>query len=153
MKQRITIAQLRELSPAAMERLRAWWKPQESDLFYDPRNTGTYGEREGTCGVIFSYDTPPFEEFEGQFEERGEDWHPSTSKRENCLPLLSIGHMIELLDEHDYLLEISRGQISDLYYVRDRRNNISKPRELCDALWDAAKAVFENERTNGGANG
>lgn len=53
---------------------------------------------------------------------------------------LSIGELIEFLDEHvDSWIGITKGRLDDYWVV----NNRNKKKELCDALWDAVKEILE----------
>jgi hypothetical protein len=60
---------------------------------------------------------------------------------EEDIPLLSIGQMIEFLDEQFVELH----QTSSFWGVRLKKNKyvVEKPKELCDALWQAVKEVLE----------
>jgi len=71
MKQRISPDQLNELTPSQQEKLREWWKPEESDTYVSPNNVEY---------VVADY---PFLD------------------KKDYLPLLNIGQCIELLREKD----------------------------------------------------
>lgn len=67
-------------------------------------------------------------------------------------PLLSIGQMIEFLDEQDSCNEINiandGGRYSNEHYqwtVYSCDSDTNKP-ELCDALWEACKQLLEEEK-------
>ena len=110
MKQYITVEQLDELSEEGKEQLRKWWKPKQ-------------------------WDRKVSNDFDGPFlvrrdmETRAEVGYET----KHWLPLLSIGQMIEFLDDHEALITIvtnpSRGN-------KDR---------LCDNLWENVKEVLEGE--------
>ena len=94
MRQGITVENLKELSPEQQEKLRAWWKEhkEEGDHFVnideETGNIPTFGSGvNGSCGGYWNC--------ECQIDD-GED--PSCRPEENSLPILSIGQMIELLD-------------------------------------------------------
>lgn len=111
MKQHITPKQLQELSEPAKARLRDWWKPEQGDYYTD-----------GFFKAFMNY----------------EIYHiftaGSTPAPAPFLPLLSIGQMIEFLDEHDELL-----------YCEEISHHITweEDEELCDTLWEAVKTVLE----------
>lgn len=130
MKQRITPEQLRELTPEQQEMLREWWKPRELDVCV------------GSDDFIFSV---------GMVREK----HTIKGKRDlwfwpaeegsapltkaDCLPLLSIGQMIELIYVKSDMNWRSIGNIisEGWGYALD---NANKERELADTLWQMVKA-------------
>jgi hypothetical protein len=59
--------------------------------------------------------------------------------KESCLPLLSIGQMIEILEKHKSELNISFTPEEALCYI-DGREYVGD--ELCDALWEAVKDLL-----------
>ena len=122
MKQHITENQLNELSEKGKKRLRKWWKPAFADWCSD----GLYRGIVDRAGYRFVGKIPPAMNY--QFMP---------------LPLLSIGQMIELLDEHN------RG--SESANILPTTNDINKDYidvkpvdEWCDAFWEAVKVVLEN---------
>ena len=162
MKKNITVNQLNELSEKGKERLREWWKPKEGDWVYTTwREFGSKGEF-----VIFEDKTDD----DGLFiDYSNEDFYPNAdSISENkLLPLLSIGQMIEFLDEHNNLYAINspqKGELNkgDLQHKNDdkfwndrdmanpydwqvEKNSVGSfnSKELCDALWEAVKEILE----------
>ena len=58
--------------------------------------------------------------------------------------LLSIGQMIEFLDNVDIDVRLNKGRQRSLGYINGNR----KEKELCDALWEAVKEVLEVDLTN-----
>lgn len=146
MKQHITIDQLNELSDKGKEKLREWWRPRELPFVIVPPDDDSIGSG------VNCYD-PNWECYWGV----GHDWTVDKQEVENKLPLLSIGQMIEFLNEHIdssiSSLAIDRGEFHWHVYVVDSirgafpLNNdqpITAP-ELCDALWKAVKEVLERE--------
>ncbi len=133
MKQNITIEQLNELSDKGKERLRDWWKPTGLELIIYQFSKGweeTENYPDGEYGCLVEPDHP---------ENKG-----------NALPRLSIGQMIEFLDEYDpssigaeggywwdYVLTISDNQIVPSGGYNENF--------LCDALWQAVKEILEKE--------
>lgn len=147
MKQHITIDDLNQLSEKGKERLRKWWKPilggptaihiLENYNFDGYKNKNYWEER-------IVYDDQEYAYF--NFEEKMDG---GTNVIET-FPLLSIGQMIEFLDEHDAFPEIgydTRTGFPDISLKKwgvelsgqqgDFNNN-----ELCDALWEAVKEVL-----------
>lgn len=139
MKQHITPDQLNELSDKGKEKLREWWKPVEGDQCIDP-----YEQIQTTV------------------------WCCEDDVEEGSLPLLSIGQMIEFLDESEWIEsihapqhgELNKGDLKhkddDTYWEeRDMSNPYNwqvytttvgswNTKELCDALWEAVKEVIED---------
>jgi hypothetical protein len=139
MKQRITVEQLRELTPEQQERLRVWWKPENGDYF-----TTQYGENRWSynnmVGACVGYHNCELTIDDGD--------NPSEQPEVDSLPLLSIGQMIELLQD-----KVTYFSMHNMfaYLTTDRRIGwgVMKPQyfdiradELCDALWEAVKAAL-----------
>lgn len=129
MKQRITVDQLKELSPEQQERLRERWKewrkPEEGDRFATPEHEHFIGETDGMGGTFQLYDY------------------------KYALPLLSIGQLIQLLKEHDKCLSITHlmnytdGKNYWCWQVELRHLNAwEKSYELVDALWEVLKEIL-----------
>lgn len=120
MKQNITIEQLNELSDKGKEKLREWWKPKEGDLT--------------DCGTYY-YDG------EYVFFENKMDGN------QKCYPLLSIGQMIEFLDDNKMIMDIDpHYQIGYLHgekFIVGGKTICWWDKELCDVLWLAIKKVLE----------
>lgn len=130
MKQHISSEDLEQLSEKGRERLREWWKPLAWHVIYAP---DLYD------GVLSSVADIPYGTLKDYY------------------PLLSIGQMIEFLDEHIdssiSSLAIDRGEHQWHVYALDsipikpgigNGRAVSTP-ELCDALWEATKQVLERE--------
>ena len=131
MRQRITVENLKELSPEQQEKLRTWWNVQESDLF------AYIGLINTSNKIVIDVDR------EGYMYD-GRDWFPKM----DCLPLLSIGQMIELLQDN----------IRDTRWDPDEENSIQIYRdgdwgrkshrvsllddEICNSLWQAVKEIL-----------
>lgn len=150
MKQHITIEQLDSLSKEGKKKLRKWWKPKDGDwvslnskkyLLADccSLSVKTWGEikdkwDKGMSGFIL---TRMNDEYGDYF-----DIH----KRNTILPLLSIGQMIEFLNEHSGQFIMSEmGQWGSDYFDFDWTG------ELCDKLWEAVKEVL-NEKNRKPSN-
>ena len=134
MKQHITEEQLNELSDKAKERLGEWWKLQYQNHKLSEGDPILYLKTWGRTPDYFYVDRV---------------------RPKHTLPLLSIGEMIEFLDEnykdirinHDKNIEGFAWQFCHYYQdIRERgyRYHNRKP-ELCDALWEAVKEVLEKE--------
>ena len=127
MKRRIEPDQVKELTPGQQERLRDWWKPEKGDVIL----------KENGEWVIDNIGDGLFDDaIVSQDYTFGEVRHDKS----DCLPLLNIGQMIELLEpyfESEYGTEPARyfkGIILDW-------DDFEIP-ELCDALWEAVKATL-----------
>jgi hypothetical protein len=136
MKQHITPEQLQELSEEQKERLRSWWRPEKGDRYvtYTFKHTKIIKELGGENGGIYDI-----------YGKRTPDGVP-------CLPLLSVGQCIELLEEKDpgsWRICCSK---SGGWYITS--SNLYAPKyhiitdggkdfvELVDALWQAVKEVL-----------
>lgn len=140
MKQHITPEQLQELSEEQKERLRRWWVVREGDRFFAK---GKWEDIAGESapGCVESYD----------FD--GESWD-----KKDCLPLLSVGQCIELLEEkypNGISFHSDWGDCSEVWIVLVQdtqgddppdsfidRITITRDHELIDALWQAVKEVL-----------
>lgn len=121
MKQRITVEQLNELTDEQKERLREWWKPQTGDWCYPVNDEGysDYCDHGIVIGDVV-HDFP-----HGDF---------SPISYYSCLPLLSIGQMIELTESTN-IIKYNGGWALE-------EDAISFHDELCDALWEAVKNIL-----------
>lgn len=118
MKQHITPEQLEELTPEGKEKLRAWWKPQEGDLYVH------IDQIETVCRQCSYENNSITEEY---------------IKRH--VLLLSIGQMIEYLDEHNEFFALEKLTVFS-FVLNDGENGGIVNKEPCDALWEAVKAVL-----------
>jgi hypothetical protein len=122
MKQRIDESQLAELSDDQKQRLRDWWKPQIGDMFA----WITYGSLVGPLGPIVTHEFSDNTFFYGKGTDEPEEFH-----KNGCIPLLSIGQMMELLsDLGESYREVLDG---DYDYIT----------EACDRLFEAVKRVLK----------
>jgi len=151
MKQHISVKQLDELSKKGKDKLRRWWKPSVGEWFITkyPSLYVDYGETEvsaedespqlltgqpvdsGYYGWKLGENFPPLEYKDDEVvlkraEEVGKD----------ALPLLSIGQMIEFLEEKHELEEDDFGQTCI-------PNGEGKINDICDSLWQAVKEILE----------
>lgn len=124
MKQRITAEQLSELTTEQKEKLRELWVRDEGDYgVTEGIEFIVTGEREDEdTGFIFLIGKKPF--------YQGEIWFNC----EKCLPLLSIGQMVELLG--DRIIHINNMFIDGGWEANVLHGNKSyRAKELCDAFW------------------
>lgn len=129
MKQNITIEQLNELTDKGKERLRKWWRPEEGDLYINENSTPPYNEKIQVCA-----------------EWDGDDcYHELFPKnKENTFPLLSIGQLIEFLEEFrskGYYFEIINKDIWEI----SLNNKTYVSSELVDALWQSVREILNKE--------
>lgn len=119
MKQNISIKQLNELTLEQKEILRKWWKPKKNDLVCD----GQYNLN----------------------KDNNDYWED----KDDVLPLLSIGQMIEFLDDNKIDWSIIDGWFGIGYWVdwdgADFWEKKYDNKELCDALWDSCKEVLNKD--------
>lgn len=125
MKQHITIEQLNELSEKGKENLRAWWKPQQGDKCVKWLGSGSIEEE-----VIIGGSDQNYEE---------------VSELNNGLtPLLSIGQMIEFLEETTDKTYGERWWYKIFFGGYGGEVGLKEEDvELCDALWEVVKEVLE----------
>ncbi len=138
MKQRISVDDLWKLAPEQREKLWEWWVPKEEGIIYVMGN--------GDIRTIDEID------IKGRLVARGWDYDPPQAhKKDECLPLLNIGQLIELLKTLTYIRSIeptcrvarhnwkvivcdnSAETIEIIEYYGG---------ELCDALWEAVKETL-----------
>lgn len=133
MKRRIEPDQVKELTPGQQERLRELWKPEKGDVIL----------KENSEWVIDNIGDGFFDDaIVSQDYTFGEVRHDKS----DCLPLLDIGQMMELLESKDECLNITKLVLIDKwgYEIRLRQLHYYgfSTGELCDALWGAVKAVL-----------
>lgn len=120
MKQRITVEQLNELTVEQKEKLREWWK--ENLKTYD---VACYKFGRDNVVLVIQY---------------SDSMHKAMDDSFNCLPLLSIGQMIELLrDKERYNLKEIEDFVDDYntFYL-----TWFEFKEFCDAIWDEVKRAL-----------
>lgn len=124
MKQRITIDQLNELSEGQKNKLQGLWEPRRGDMFFNTqRNLVLLAEAVSNEGI----------------ESVGD----LLSKKE-CLPLLSIGQMIELLDPYGSTIFTSKMWIAadpPIYEISVNGRQFYEA-NMCDCLWEAVKKIL-----------
>ena len=157
MKQHITTEQLNELSEKGRESLRKWWKPKRGDWFAE-KDFVNYPEEEWESDLLEEYDRFWYLTNLSSLQEFTE--YVKTNGVQTLLPLLSIGQLIEFLD-NEKRMDIERDVNTSTLY-RDKMTNenssgtfllrfnypfidIETHRniEMCDALFHAVKEVLE----------
>jgi hypothetical protein len=144
MKRRITVEQLQELTPKQLQILSKQWKPTDLDIAIDDI---------GGENIIFPikiedgkiYEWPHLEE-----EINNQKYKLCEIRKECILPLLDIGQMIELLDQHNEInpicIERNEKSVIGGFEWMVRLNNTLNMKQinasLCDALWQAVKQVL-----------
>lgn len=118
MKQRITVEQLKELTPEQQDKLREFWQPRSLDVFASKCTDGTY---------------QPYAISHWQLND-------SLENKELRLPLFSIGQMIELL--HSKYCDIQFETAGKSWFMQITGIVEAQETELADALWFAVKAVL-----------
>ena len=68
-----------------------------------------------------------------------DDYAERVGKEPSTLSELSIGRMIEFLDNVDIDVRLKHGKQKDLGYINGNR----REKEFADALWEAVKEVLE----------
>lgn len=163
MKQHITVEQLNELSEKGKERLREYWVPKKGDLFFIDgeilavaftgieKNYKEYFDyirngakridlliRPETPLTVFTDEGMPTSEFATLQKMTLVSYFAY-----ELLPLLSIGQMIQILDESYKTNWIE--MVSKRYSVSNSKADYEDYDELVDALWDAIKDVLEKD--------
>jgi len=140
MKQHISKENLSELSPDQQEKLRSLWQPQQGDDFL------ILLEYEGIVkeyrnGKVSDYIDPLPDDYI-EYDE----WDKS-----QCLPLLNIGQMIDLINEEwkreynadsdSVFIEISYRVCG--HWINGKQCDVGNGKDsLCNALWDAVKSIL-----------
>lgn len=138
MKQHLSINDLNQLSEKGKIKLREWWKPEYGDFvaikYYFQRKY-----REKIYIDELGYDL--VDEVMG-----------ITDLNESALPLLSIGQLIQFLDEHNpsgkgfSKIDATKGTDGlNYFWVVVQYDKYYKELELCDSLWMAVKDILEKE--------
>jgi hypothetical protein len=141
MKQHITIEQLKELSEKGKERLRKWWEPKKYDLIV------THSDYLGKDGFQIGFFVSDYGYLNSGYRIDGE-YTNGYREKNDCLPLLSIGQMIEFLEEHEFynFLSIEKTGTNWTVWIEEAdltRDKVGRYQsELCDALWEAVKLVI-----------
>jgi hypothetical protein len=127
-KRRITAEQLQELTPEQQAKLRNMWKLQPGDITLDTKMGLIYTLVEGSNGKAIIE-------------------HIESESKDRHLPLLNIGQMIELLELSKPTLHIDKHlpegiEKRTMYEVFQQGAGTHWGETLCDALWEATKAIL-----------
>ena len=126
MKQHINQEDLNQLNQKGKDRLREWWEPKKEvgNIFVDKVWNKPYLEKESKVEC--------------------DQWHCSYCEGDSgestkyALPLLSIGQMIEFLDEKKGYIQGSRHLV-----IPTIASDEIDPNTFCDFLWEEIKEVLE----------
>lgn len=123
MKQRITVEQVRELAPYQLEKIRTWWQPKLCDVVL-------YRERELCCVTNAR---------ENDLVLVGHGFYNAFSQKEHAIPLLSVGQMMEFLQQTGIYITT----FEDIFGWHVKIGDVKKysASNLCDALWGAVKEI------------
>lgn len=115
--------------------LRKWWIPQKWDM-------AVWGESEFPVSKLENNRiVDAVEENSYVVIEYG---HDDSYPLNQCLPLLSIGQMIQFIQEKKPLLKgIAKARFNK-WTVNIETVTIGYKDELCDALWDATVQILKN---------
>lgn len=129
MKQNLTIEQLNELSEKGREKLRKWWKPDNGDVW----------KTDGGDFIFFDEKAP-----ECELQVMGIELSFTEGCLNASLPLLSIGQMVEFLEENsEHEFSIFRRIVDWKIIYEGQHYGKILGGELCDALWEGVKEVLE----------
>ena len=121
MKQHIDEKQFKSLSTEQQKKLFDWW--------YDIAHIGDLYTEDSILQVI--------------------ECCNDEIDKEDCVPILSLGQLIEFLNEkQDYQFHIFRRTIDWKLIVGDMQYGKVIPGELCDFLWEAVKENLEANESN-----
>jgi len=119
MKQHINKDQLGELGNKQRQALRDWWKPSEGDWVY----TTAWADSETKNDLVICMSSPA-----------GMIW---SALLKEGMPLLSIGQMIEFLEDSGHWTH-NKSMVS----LNLREASITN---ICDTLWEAVKKELEKK--------
>jgi len=134
MKLHITAENLKELSFEQQNRLRELWNPIAGEHFlYSDRFEGIV--KEFRDGRVYDYVDPIYQEGYVEYDD---------SDKMDCLPLLSIGKMIALIDPKEETIftmmkyiasepQIYKVSVDGAEYFGDT---------MCGCLWEAVKSIY-----------
>lgn len=116
MKKRITVDQLNELSEKQKQKLRSQWVPSKGDIFISDNEElvinyiGDWLLSDVIVSVDYTYGERLFD-------------------LEDCLPLIDIGQMIEILED-------------EFINIHDVINNQERTETICDTFWNEIKKIL-----------
>jgi hypothetical protein len=141
-KQRITIDDLNQLTKEQREKLRKWWKPRVGDW------AAVCGNKYGVLVALVQKFT--VSKRAGLLLRQSKDVILDVMgykyDKKDCLPLLSIGQMIEILDSYyqnkGFNFEIGYTIVNKRWGIWNDCILEHEQTELCDALWEAVKSIL-----------
>lgn len=116
---------------------------------------GTDSEPEASFPPAQQTDDTETENTDEEFDEDSSDFsysRPSSFNKEDCLPLLTVGHMIDILNRKgfgygDFYLAVGINEvgceIGKSYFNIDNYGNAYEKAELCDVLFEYLKTMLE----------
>ena len=135
MKQHITVDQLNELSEKGKDKLRKWYRPQVGDMYFI---------------TWFDNKIGSWTQEEFDLISRGANLDHNGDINYFRWPFLSIGQMIEFLDEqvNGLVLDFTliNGCVDGNAYINGETLSTLNPKQFCDALWEAVKEVLEVDK-------
>lgn len=175
MKQHITVQDLQALSDAQKQNLRYLWVPEKNDvaaasicvnvetddfqdiefvigeIIVDEHHRGMTLRRLRLLDDTFFEENQELFENEGSFELEYAEPEQYFNK-EDCLPLMSVGQMIQFLRNHKYAAagfkltipgsgsKVFADEMS--FTLEDNMGEADSDSELCDLLWRTVKTVL-----------
>lgn len=149
MKRRIDVMQLNELTGEQKIKLRGWWNPQKYDVVWEEGELKDGVHNDIYTCVIHGLNCTLTQD--GNFVDDGtlfyieSDFYIEVYKKD-CLPVLDIGQMFELLESIDNEVTIitTSNQSKGKYEVWLKETGICYigTGNLCNALWEAVKGVL-----------
>lgn len=179
MKQHITLEDIAQISDSQLQTLNKFWLPEKYDLaaalVCKDVSCDNYERVEFIIGNIAMYHTsvtlfdlkylgnPSEETDEDEDAEESEDVNiddydfnfayeqPVSFNKKDCVPLLNIGQMIDILQRNNfgqgdfYIIASSNDSMCELgknYANMNNYGNEYEDKELCDVLWESIKAIL-----------
>ncbi len=138
MKQHLDPKDLDQLTDSGKQKLREWWKPKVGDFYKNIYSEGF--DLIGVGCMSQECECPTMDRFDALDEKK------------MCLPLLSIGQMIQFLDEHGWeyinLGKDIKGDYSVSCNIGSKEaNDMGRVtgESTCDALWSACIELLNKE--------
>lgn len=137
MKQHITLDQLEQLSETEQAILRKQWRVSYGQL-------AVYRQH---IFVVKEYDekTNTIRDLQDHIEY-SEVMRTNLYPKSECLPLLDIGQMIELLYNHHTCIQLEIGTKGFYSEIKAGVKNKQGAEEVCDALWDGTVHLLKTLR-------
>ena len=137
-KQYVFPSQLAELTDEQKERLREWWNPRPGDLMVVDgmvvdglKSVNSIQDLEAGGQRIITH-----------AKSHSGDWWNVSHATKDCLPVLSIGQMIEILGERIYSIRLAPREWQVNVIFQEEQFKAYTASDLADALWQAVKGVL-----------